>query len=132
ASARRASRRQRCKAGALRLTMWVFFFFQAEDGIRGRNVTGVQTCALPIYSVTRSGARHAKISAETTSDSTGSRRVQGYLQRGSEIGRASCRDTVRHWAGGALVSGRWHRVGPPRARGRAQRRMAARVAPSPV
>src|SRR5699024_2705474 len=23
-------------------------FFQAEDGIRGRNVTGVQTCALPI------------------------------------------------------------------------------------
>src|SRR5699024_12816031 len=25
------------------------FFFQAEDGIRDRNVTGVQTCALPIY-----------------------------------------------------------------------------------
>src|SRR5271167_3073180 len=24
------------------------FFFQAEDGIRERNVTGVQTCALPI------------------------------------------------------------------------------------
>src|SRR5699024_12019543 len=24
------------------------FFFQAEDGIRYRNVTGVQTCALPI------------------------------------------------------------------------------------
>src|SRR5699024_12443801 len=24
-------------------------FFQAEDGIRGRNVTGVQTCALPIW-----------------------------------------------------------------------------------
>src|SRR6266704_5598402 len=28
-----------------------FFFFQAEDGIRGRNVTGVQTCALPIWEV---------------------------------------------------------------------------------
>src|SRR5207249_5540890 len=27
-----------------------FFFFQAEDGIRDRNVTGVQTCALPILS----------------------------------------------------------------------------------
>src|SRR5574342_1194362 len=27
----------------------VFFFFQAEDGIRGPVVTGVQTCALPIY-----------------------------------------------------------------------------------
>src|SRR5699024_11921954 len=28
-----------------------FFFFQAEDGIRDRNVTGVQTCALPIYGI---------------------------------------------------------------------------------
>src|SRR5690606_39566317 len=27
----------------------VFFFFQAEDGIRDFHVTGVQTCALPIY-----------------------------------------------------------------------------------
>src|SRR5260370_28416835 len=26
-----------------------FFFFQAEDGIRDSSVTGVQTCALPIY-----------------------------------------------------------------------------------
>src|SRR5690554_7122344 len=26
----------------------VFFFFQAEDGIRDADVTGVQTCALPI------------------------------------------------------------------------------------
>src|SRR5256885_9337761 len=35
-------------------SMWVvygsvvFFFFQAEDGIRDYKVTGVQTCALPI------------------------------------------------------------------------------------
>src|SRR5205823_7644894 len=28
---------------------FVFFFFQAEDGIRDKLVTGVQTCALPIY-----------------------------------------------------------------------------------
>src|SRR2546429_7036567 len=27
----------------------VFFFFQAEDGIRDVAVTGVQTCALPIF-----------------------------------------------------------------------------------
>src|SRR5699024_4744773 len=27
----------------------ISFLFQAEDCIRGRNVTGVQTCALPIY-----------------------------------------------------------------------------------
>src|SRR2546425_5706367 len=26
----------------------LFFFFQAEDGIRDKLVTGVQTCALPI------------------------------------------------------------------------------------
>src|SRR5437763_9404441 len=35
--------------------LWVFvcfffFFFQAEDGIRDTSVTGVQTCALPIWS----------------------------------------------------------------------------------
>src|SRR5690606_39901627 len=28
---------------------FIFFFFQAEDGIRYFHVTGVQTCALPIY-----------------------------------------------------------------------------------
>src|SRR6266700_1164475 len=27
----------------------IIFFFQAEDGIRDFHVTGVQTCALPIY-----------------------------------------------------------------------------------
>src|SRR2546429_2745919 len=32
----------------------IFFFFQAEDGIRDVAVTGVQTCALPIY---RTGRR---------------------------------------------------------------------------
>src|SRR5260221_10933319 len=30
-------------------SLWdIFFFFQAEDGIRDHCVTGVQTCALPI------------------------------------------------------------------------------------
>src|SRR5207249_8143059 len=29
----------------------ICFFFQAEDGIRDRNVTGVQTCALPIWAL---------------------------------------------------------------------------------
>src|SRR6266487_5372930 len=31
------------------LTLLVIFFFQADDGIRAGRVTGVQTCALPIY-----------------------------------------------------------------------------------
>src|SRR5689334_23788722 len=32
----------------------LFFFFQAEDGIRDGTVTGVQTCALPILPPARS------------------------------------------------------------------------------
>src|SRR5690606_39862001 len=32
-----------------------FFFFQAEDGIRDFHVTGVQTCALPIFTTTDTG-----------------------------------------------------------------------------
>src|SRR2546425_5216996 len=31
----------------------IIFFFQAEDGIRDKLVTGVQTCALPIFPTTR-------------------------------------------------------------------------------
>src|SRR3712207_7364664 len=31
------------------LSRYELFFFQAEDGIRDIGVTGVQTCALPIY-----------------------------------------------------------------------------------
>src|SRR3989442_10537659 len=33
------------------LTKFFFFFFQAEDGIRDADVTGVQTCALPIWDI---------------------------------------------------------------------------------
>src|SRR6266702_7505093 len=39
---------------ALRL----FFFFQAEDGIRDGHVTGVQTCALPIWTERRALGLH--------------------------------------------------------------------------
>src|SRR5690606_40245588 len=37
----------------------ITFFFQAEDGIRDFHVTGVQTCALPIYIVAHLQARFA-------------------------------------------------------------------------
>src|SRR2546430_8800221 len=41
--------------GSLHIIFFVlFFFFQAEDGIRDLTVTGVQTCALPI-------SKHLKI-----------------------------------------------------------------------
>src|SRR5262249_59480659 len=37
---------------------YVYFFFEAEDGIRDWSVTGVQTCALPIF-----GGRGAQLAA---------------------------------------------------------------------
>src|SRR5437773_1385931 len=37
------------ESGDIRSCIVIFFFFQAEDGIRDRDVTGVQTCALPIF-----------------------------------------------------------------------------------
>src|SRR5256885_3413132 len=41
-----------------------FFFFQAEDGIRDYKVTGVQTCALPIYALsTRSRSNSSALDA---------------------------------------------------------------------
>src|SRR2546430_4183324 len=41
------------------LSFVLFFFFQAEDGIRDLTVTGVQTCALPIFGAWRViGLRH--------------------------------------------------------------------------
>src|SRR5688500_20210652 len=36
----------------------IFIFFQAEDGIRDYKVTGVQTCALPIYPLLESRRPH--------------------------------------------------------------------------
>src|SRR5690625_6440798 len=35
------------------MSLFLFFFFQAEDGIRDGHVTGVQTCALPISHAAR-------------------------------------------------------------------------------
>src|SRR5699024_11538570 len=49
------------------------YFFQAEDGIRDRNVTGVQTCALPIYFVEASAfaVSNASISCSNSAFSLG-------------------------------------------------------------
>src|SRR5437762_4367535 len=47
----KSNREKVCKCSSWGLSVRVsFFFFQAEDGIRDTSVTGVQTCALPIYS----------------------------------------------------------------------------------
>src|SRR5437773_11549222 len=54
----------------------LFFFFQAEDGIRDRDVTGVQTCALPI-SLRRvlRGGRRPRHRTRCPAREPGSRRV---------------------------------------------------------
>src|SRR5690606_39411913 len=92
------------------------FFFQAEDGIRDFHVTGVQTCALPIFKalgrkdvlaasgeldrLAASIARHAERSVILSDIDAGriaARRIGGPLLFGRlwqrlEIGRASCRE----------------------------------------
>src|SRR5437764_1769250 len=89
------------------------FFFQAEDGIRDTSVTGVQTCALPISSLTRGRLADARVvgtSAGPVIAAVGSDPTDGTInlyvieQRGSrgtyavalrvQIGRASCRERV--------------------------------------
>src|SRR2546430_3296461 len=42
-------------------TCSLFFFFQAEDGIRDLTVTGVQTCALPIFQVPMNNAIRMRV-----------------------------------------------------------------------
>src|SRR5256885_9887526 len=50
----------------LESSFFLFFFFQAEDGIRDYKVTGVQTCALPI-SAARSSFGLAPTASSTRS-----------------------------------------------------------------
>ena len=71
----------------------MYFFFQAEDGIRDSPVTGVQTCALPIL-VARlpESARDRRVrSCNPVVETAGQTRFPG---EESEIGRASCRERV--------------------------------------
>src|SRR5688500_20250380 len=77
-----------------------FFFFQAEDGIRAYKVTGVQTCALPIFGFEheRPAARAAALQALIVTGAGGlALLAAGVLLvdvSGTEIGRASCRERV--------------------------------------
>src|SRR5207249_12256995 len=92
------------------LFRFFFFFFQAEDGIRDRNVTGVQTCALPICSIpvgcdvwkTDDPALRKRLEQTYSQDKPARRvpvtatvagRAGGPLTLTfTEIGRASCRE----------------------------------------
>src|SRR5207248_5924715 len=100
---------------------FAYFFFQAEDGIRDRTVTGVQTCALPISS--RRTARSVRRASSTSrteraprlkanSDASALRLAAPRSEpskrstrsaaafRSLEIGRASCRERVGVGVGG--------------------------------
>src|SRR5437773_10262939 len=81
------------------------FFFQAEDGIRDRDVTGVQTCALPILAALRpvlifDGAPRVSVGFRSTGGLKvkGSRSIgqcwDGSCAADGKIGRASCRERV--------------------------------------
>src|SRR2546425_6098139 len=58
-SVRRSGRKSR---GQYECVITPFFFFQAEDGIRDKLVTGVQTCALPISGEYRALVEKALVS----------------------------------------------------------------------
>src|SRR5699024_11755310 len=98
------------------LSFTVCFFFQAEDGIRDRNVTGVQTCALPIskalglasivlfavlvcVTAWQVFSRQVLHSPSTWSEEL-SKLLFVWLSFAGKIGRASCRERVERsvWA----------------------------------
>src|SRR2546430_7235837 len=88
----------------------VFFFFQAEDGIRDLTVTGVQTCALPIYVFDFQQWGYEQLRVPPIFEPRNYRSIYRYLRpwarrpselrmiiaprAGPEIGRASCRERV--------------------------------------
>src|SRR5256885_6553265 len=99
-----------CYLGKEQLIVCSFFFFQAEDGIRDYKVTGVQTCALPIW-----GWLAGVVGVETAPIDAWvpmmlftilfglsmdyeifllSSIREDYLRTGDKIGRASCRERV--------------------------------------
>src|SRR5690606_41849179 len=79
----------------------MFFFFQAEDGIRDFHVTGVQTCALPIWPAAAAGGGVERVPGLRVvhrvgvAGTRGGRVADGDLPGLGEIGRASCRERVQ-------------------------------------
>src|SRR5690349_24852360 len=65
------------------------FFFQAEAGIRDLYVTGVQTCALPIFAFLEKGAKGRDLVSQVLLADTFELALND-----KEIGRASCRERV--------------------------------------
>src|SRR6266498_4281987 len=76
----------------------IFFFFQAEDGIRDADVTGVQTCALPILVRSAAGALGRSCRTRATG---GASDANVWASRGLEIANLGCGmreiHTVNEW-----------------------------------
>src|SRR6266481_1693778 len=78
-----------------------FFFFQAEDGIRDGTVTGVQTCALPIFPAmpslpTRDGTGKPGVERDCNDGGARNASYRGRIP-GRSLGRRTCR-SPRCWA----------------------------------
>src|SRR5687767_12513645 len=58
------------------IVFFFFFFFQAEDGIRDKLVTGVQTCALPIWKLLAKGGTIAICPEGVSHDEPGLRPIK--------------------------------------------------------
>src|SRR5205823_3936878 len=95
--------------GAARRAARMVFFFQAEDGIRDKLVTGVQTCALPICSEGKAswpgrkqvwrrhgddGRMREDVLALADDPQAGTALLVPVMRAGRQIGRASCRERV--------------------------------------
>src|SRR5262249_58303344 len=98
----------------------LLFFFQAEDGIRDWSVTGVQTCALPIYMRPEHAVEHHFVVAPPQNvyhlDSVFRPHILrrlGVVRRGEQrkIGRASCRERVEMSGGAVSLKGKNRRHG---------------------
>src|SRR5256886_10523684 len=74
----------------------VFFFFQAEDGIRDLTVTGVQTCALPIWMSTRTTVSAPPISPGSRKQKWRCRVL--CARRSDSHGSSARRSSTRGWS----------------------------------
>src|SRR3989442_12388282 len=81
---------------------YLYFFFKAEDGIRDADVTGVQTCALPIYTT-----RAANPSRTTCSPARSASRPRSSCRRPSRRASAGCRKRSEERRGGKEGRSRW-------------------------
>src|SRR5699024_11236731 len=103
------------------------FLLPAEDGIRARNVTGVQTCALPIFGIALAGTLPIDLTAGTMLQPAGILLLAGLAGSALslQIGRASCRERASGGAGAPAPRRR-----PPQTGKRAGRATPARPRPS--